>query len=66
MKLNKKSKKAVIAIAQKELRAVNKKIATLSELPFVTGYSETERVNRMNELFSQKRKLQNDYAQIIN
>lgn len=66
MELNKKSKKAVIAIAQKELRAVNKKIATLSELPFVTGYSETERVNRMNELFAQKRRLQNDYAQIIN
>lgn len=66
MKLNKKSKKAVIAIAQKELRAVNKKIATLSELPFVTGYSETERVNRMNELFAQKRRLQNDYSQIIN
>lgn len=66
MELNRKQKKEFIATAQKELRRVNKKIAVLSEMPFIQGYSELERVNRVNELFSQKRRLQNDYAQIIN
>lgn len=50
----------------REYRKVMNKIVHLSNLPFVTGFSEKERIQRQEELFSKKRALLNAYPHLFN
>lgn len=50
----------------REYRKVMNKIVNLSNLPFVKGFSEKERIARQEELFAKKRELINTYPHLFN
>ena len=58
MKIKNPAKKATFLEPHQELQRINEKIAKISDLyPVCVGYSEEERVKKVNDLFSQKRKI---------
>lgn len=49
----------------REYRKVMNKIVCLSNLPFIQGFSEKERIQRQKELFAKKRALLNAYPHLF-